>query len=87
MDYYLTIENCSARVRNLPNPTKLYDDAFEKYMKNPMYRPPAGDEQARRTFFASVGEICKTKPSTPEEYVYNLNSWLHELLKPVKVAS
>ena len=40
VDYYVTIENCSARIRNLPNPVKLYDDALEKYMKNPMYRTP-----------------------------------------------
>ena len=69
-DYYVLIENCSARIRYLPDPYRLYEDALEKYMKNPSY-VPAKDEQARKKFFSSVDEICKTEPSTPEEYVLN----------------
>ena len=50
MDYHILIESCSARVRNLPDPTKLYDDPLEKYMKTPFYRSPASDEQVRMKY-------------------------------------
>ena len=88
MNHHITIDKCSARVRHLPNMSQLYDDAVERYTNNPMYRLAAGDEQVRKEFYASVDEICKTDPSTPEEYVFctpSINGCTDN--KPVKAAS
>jgi hypothetical protein len=74
-DHYVLIEKCSARIRHLPNSKQLYDDTMKKYMKNPLYRPPVNDEQARAKFFSSVDDLCKIEPNTPEKYVFPINPW------------
>jgi hypothetical protein len=54
----------------LARPRKAVRRCTQEPVKNPLYAP-AKDEQARKKFFSSVDGICKTAPSTPEEYVLN----------------
>ena len=79
MDYYVLIENCSARIRYFPDLYKILRGCTREVHEKPPLWTRQGRAGKKEVFFSSVDEICKTEPSTPEEYV--LNSWLSEYVK------